>query len=128
LRKIGYNYDSTSIITAQDKKISFYSDIDSNDVVDVVTYFLSDSSEILESTNPRDKILFRIVNNDTSKGPSLGITDLKFSYKDVNKNSTSVLDSIKYVEAEMWIETLEKVEDKYPFTYWELNISPRNLK
>lgn len=127
LRKIGFNYTGSSIITAQEKLFSFYSDIDSNGVVDVVTYSLSDSSMVTQTTNPKDKILIRMVNADTSLGPSLGITDLKFSYLNSKSKKTAAVDSIKYIRAEIWVETPEPIEGKYPFTYWEMTINPRNL-
>ena len=127
LRKIGFNYDSTAIITAESKKISFYADIDSNGVVDVVTYYLSDSTKASGTSNPKDKVLIRVVNNDSSSGPSLGITDIQFSYKNSIKVNTAAKDSIKYIEAEIWLETPELINDKYSFTYWELTINPRNI-
>ena len=127
LRKIGYRYDNTAFIEADSEKISFYSDIDRNGSVDIVTYMIGDTSEVTATTNPNDRILYRIVNNDTSKGPSLGLTKAKFSYLTGNGSETSVLSSIQYVRAELWIETIEPVNGEYPFTYWEITINPRNL-
>lgn len=132
IRKIGFRKIGTALITAQPKKLSFYSDIDSNGVVDVVTYLLSDSLRCLNTSNPRDKILLRVVNNDTSKGPSLGLVDLNFSYFKNNGIKTTALDSIRYINAELWIESPELVKDsrgndRYLFTYWELTVNPRSL-
>jgi hypothetical protein len=132
LRKIGFRKSGTAIVTAQPKKISYYSDIDTNGVADLVTYQLSDSLAVPRTANPRDKILYRIVNNDTSKGPSLGLVDLKFTYMNINGNVTASLDSIKYITAELWVETPDVVKDpkgnkRYLFTYWELTINPRSI-
>ena len=132
LRKVGFRKSGTAMITAQPKKISFYSDIDSNGVVDIVTYQLSDSLLVNNTTNPRDKILYRIVNNDTSKGPSLGLVDLNFEYRNLKGDITANLDSIKYINAELWVESPEMVKDpkgknNYLFTYWELTINPRSI-
>ncbi len=127
LRKVGFKYNNTAIITAEPQKFSFYADIDSNGTADQVTYSISDSTEASGTVNPRDKVLYRIVNGDTSKGPSLGLTKLNFTYKNFYGNETSALDSIKYIKVEMWIETTEPVDDKYPFTYWEMNVNPRNI-
>jgi hypothetical protein len=126
-RKIGFNYDGISLITIESKKISFYADIDSNKVVDQVTYYISDSTLVSNTENPRDKVLIRVVNNDTSKGPSLGITDLKFSYRNTFGINTTVLDSIRYIKVEFWVEAPERVNNTYPFTYWEMTITPRNI-
>jgi len=127
LRKIGYGYDSTAVTIADSEKISFYSDIDKNGSVDQITYMISDTSDAFFTTNPEDVILYRIVNNDTSKGPSLGLTKLKFSYLDGIGAETTTLSDIKYIHAELWIKSIEPVQDEYIFTYWEMTINPRNL-
>lgn len=127
MRKIGYRKTGTAFITALEKNLSFYSDIDSNGVQDVVTYYLSDSTKASFTENPRDKILYRIVNSDTLGGPSLGITNLKFSFKNKSGLTTTVLDSIKFLKVEIWVETPEKINNQYPFTYWEMTINPRNI-
>ena len=127
LRKIGYQYDNTAFIEADSERISFYSDIDRNGSVDIVTYMLSDTSEASATTNPSDVVLYRIINSDTSKGPSLGLVKLKFSYLTGNGSETTTLSEIQYVKAELWIETIESVNGEYPFTYWEITTNPRNL-
>jgi hypothetical protein len=127
LRKIGYNYDGTAIITAETNKVTFYSDIDRNGSVDIISLMIGDTTEVSYSANPRDRVLYRVVNGDTSKGPSLGLTDLVFTYRDGSGSVTSALDSIKYIELEMWIETTEPIDGKYSFTYWEMKINPRNI-
>jgi len=127
LRKIGYDYDSTSIVQADSERVSFLSDIDRNGSTDVVSYFLGDTSEVTETTNPKDRILYRVVNSDTIKGPSLGLTKVKFSYFDGIFNETTTLTNIKYIKAEMWVESIQPVGEEYLFTYWEMTINPRNL-
>jgi len=126
-RKIGYRYDNTAFVEADSERISFYSDIDRDSTVELVTYMLGDTTEVSGTTNPRDRILRRIVDNDTISGPSLGLTKAKFSYFNGSGVETTTLSEIQYVKAELWIETIEKVKDGYPFTYWELTINPRNL-
>lgn len=127
LRKVGYKYDGTAIVTAEPSKFSFYGDIDADGTVDQITYLLSDSTKAIGTENPHDKVLYRVVNGDTSRGPSLGLTKLNFSYRNMFGELTTVLDSIKYINIEMWIETTESVDGTYPFTYWEMNINPRNI-
>ncbi len=127
LRKIGYDYSNTSIVQADSERISFFSDIDRNGSTDSVSYFLGDSTEVTETTNPKDRILYRVVNSDTIKGPSLGLTKAKFSYLDEVYSETATLTDIKYVKAELWIESIEPVGEEYLFTYWEMTINPRNL-
>jgi len=127
LRKIGYRYDNTAFIQADSEYVSFYSDIDRDGSVDLVEYFLGDTSTASSTTNPNDRVLYRIVNNDTIQGPSLGLTKAKFTYLTGLGAETTTLSEIKYIKAELWIEPYEPISGEYPFTYWELTINPRNL-
>ena len=127
IRKIGYNYNGTAIKTASQNQLTFYSDINNTGVVDTVTLTISDSTLVTSTPNPHDKILFRIINSDTSKGPSLGLTNLRFKYLNSIDQPTTALDSIKYVKAEIWLESPEKVDSTYAQTYWEVTINPRNI-
>ena len=126
-RKIGFNYDNTAFAQADSERISFYSDIDRNGSVDSVTYFLGSPSEVTSTTNPKDRILYRVVNIDTIKGPSLGLTKARFSYLDGVGAETATFTDIAYVKAEIWIQSIEPVDGEYLWTYWEMTINPRNL-
>lgn len=127
LRKIGYKYHGTAIAESDTQRISFHADIDNNGVMDKVTYFLGSKEEAGSTPNPNDRVLYRVVNNDTIGGPTLGLTNLRFSYLNDQGNKTSNADSICYVRAELWIETILPVGGEYPFTYWEMTINPRNI-
>lgn len=140
LRKIGYKNQGTSMLIAEPKRIKFFADMNApgtagHGTIDVVEYFLGDSTEVNSTSNPRDKVLYRVLNNtDTLGGPSLGLVDLQFSYLNSKGKVTSVLDSIKYIKAEFWVEPTDVVsnfmtgqQDSTIFTYWELTIYPRNI-
>ena len=140
LRKIGYQYAGTAIVTAEPHRIQFFADMDApgtfgHGVMDFVEYYLGDSTEATGTVNQRDKVLYRIINHtDTLGGPTLGLVDLKFSYLNGQGIATAALDSIKYVKAEFWVEPYEFVSDyatgkpdSTQFTYWELTINPRNI-
>ena len=130
LRKIGYDMERDSIwVETSSQRLSFYSDIDRDGTPDLVTYFLGDSIESTATAtpNPRDKTLFRVVNSDTTGGPTLGLTKLVFIYMDESGNPTTVPSGIKYIKSEIWVESLEPIAGEYIFTYWEMTINPRNL-
>jgi hypothetical protein len=139
LRKVGYNYNNTAIITADSNKIKFYADMNEPGTtgygtVDVVEYFLSSPSKAASTTNPKDVVLTRVINgSDTLSGPSLGLVKLVFSYFDKGLAATTSLDSIKFIKTEFWVESLDPIEVNfgtqtgYPFTYWEMTINPRNI-
>ncbi|GMU94988.1 hypothetical protein [Ignavibacterium album] len=139
LRKIGYNHTGTAILVADSTRIKFYADINApgtagHGVVDVVEYVVLDSTHATGTSNSRDAVVTRIVNNtDSIAGPSLGLVKLRFSYFNSAGVKTTVLDSIKYVKAEFWVEPTEKIPNiltgtpDSTFTYWEMTINPRNI-
>jgi hypothetical protein len=127
LRKIGFKYSGTAITQADSNRISFYGDINNDGTIDQVTYYLGNKEDASYTPNPNDRVYYRIVNNDTIGGPTLGLTDLRFSYMNSKEQITANPDSIRYVKAEIWVETIQPVDGKYPFTYWEMTINPRNI-
>ena len=127
LRKIGYGYSGTSIITADSTRLTFIADVDTNSVLDTITLYLGDPEEVTGTPNPRDRYLYRIINGVTSAGPVLGLVRLRFNYRDALSAITTNIPDIKYIEVQIWVETGYPVNDTYPFTYWEMKIKPRNL-
>ena len=127
LRKIGYECKTNPFLVADSERVSYYADMNRDGTPDVVTYIISDTSQAISTTNPEDRVLIRIVNNDTIAGPSLGLTKIRFSYYNDGGIPTSDFNEIDFVKAELWVESVEAIENEYLFTYWELTISPRNL-
>ena len=138
-RKIGYKYEGTSILTAEKEHIKFVGDLQrpgqtGYGVVDTVEYFVLDSTHATSTSNPRDIVLVRVVNNkDSIAGPTLGLVNVKFSYLDSVYTPTAVLSKIKYIKTELWVEPSEVTNDfvtgtkDSTFTYWEFTINPRNI-
>jgi hypothetical protein len=138
-RKIGYKYDSTSVLIAEQKKIKFIGDLEApgetgSGIVDTVEYFVLDSTHATSTSNPRDIVLVRVLNNkDSIAGPTLGLVDIKFSYLDSLSTPTAVLSKIKYIKTELWVEPIETSDNfitgksDSTFTYWEFTIHPRNI-
>lgn len=127
LRKIGFNYNGSPIVTAERTRISYYADTDSNGVAELITYALGDSTQVPGTENPRDKIFYRMVNGDSTISPSLGIVDVKFSYLNKFGSETNVKEDIDYVALEIWLESLYQSDNNYLKTYWEITINPRNM-
>ncbi len=138
-RKIGYLHSGTSIMIAEKEKIKFVGDLErpgetGYGILDTVEYYLKDSSFASGTSNPRDIILVRLLNNkDYITGPSLGLVKLNFSYLDSVSAPTTDLSKIKFIKTELWVEPNEIVNnyitgEKNPtFTYWEFTIHPRNI-
>ena len=65
LRKVGYEYDGQPFIQVDSERICFYADMDRDGHEDIVTYFLGDTSLARSTPNPNDRVMIRVVNNDT---------------------------------------------------------------
>lgn len=131
LRKIGYNYDGIPIITAEAKRFVYWADTNNDGTVERVTYFLGDST-LVPTPNPRDKNLFCVIGNDTSGGASLGLVDVRFTYRTSSGAATVVPSEIKYIEVGIWTQSpypVNKYGDQldYLYNYWQLTVNPRNL-
>ena len=134
-RKIGYEFDSTAIAIADSEHIKFYADIDRNNTIDSIEYYISDTTLATGTENPRDIILYRKFNGVAMGGPTLGLTKFKLSYLDEFNVITNVLANIRYIKVELWVEsTIPEMESNfvdpshpYLFTYWEMKINPRNI-
>lgn len=96
-RKIGYCADYTqipdptrSIIQADSNSITFLTDTlgsrksFGNGIVDIIEYFISDTTLLNSTPNPKDRLLYRRVNNETLRGSNLGVTQFKLTFFDAN--------------------------------------------
>jgi hypothetical protein len=138
-RKVGYNNNGVSVITAEKERFKFVGDLQrpgesGYGIIDSVEYFVRDSTYSLGTLNENDIVLVRVVNGaDTIAGPSLGLVKINFSYLDSLSTPTSILSQIKYIKTELWVEPTEPVnnfvtgEQDSIFTYWEFTINPRNI-
>jgi len=135
-RKIGYNFDGTAILIAEEKRIKFVAGLAVTNpagvgTIDTVEYFVEDS---VGTSNPDEIVLTRVLNNkNPMAGPSLGLVKLQFSYEDSTGNLTTDLAKIKYIHTELWVKPVNRANNFITgnkdsvFTYWEFKIYPRNI-
>ena len=144
LRKIGYcaNWEkipdpSKSILEADSNKISFISDIlpegapDGN--IDTVTYYLGPASELASTPNPRDRLLYRVIDNKSDGGVNLGITEFKLIYFDALGDTLpfpiTAPGAITSMEINVAVENTAGYDNKYSSVFWrQIRLAARNLK
>lgn len=143
-RKIGYSKDwelipdpSKSILTADSTSISFLTDTNNIGIIDTLEYRLGPASELSNTPNPRDKILYRIVNGDESPGVNLGVTQFRMNYFDTFGNPISfpidVPSEINTMEINLTVEDVSAyddpdVENDYNSVFWkQIRLAARNL-
>ena len=79
---------SQAIIYADESSMTFYTDLYPYDgFLDSVRYYLGPTSECSSTPNPRDRILYRVENNEQPIASNLGVTDFRMTYFDVNDDS-----------------------------------------
>lgn len=148
-RKIGYCEDWEKlanpllyIISADSNSIKFRTDIDSDGIVDSLTYYTGPTSELSMTPNPRDKFLYRIENDEKPVGTNLGLTEFNMVYYDAlgNKISSPVAspDLIQMIEINIRVEdvygydtdnTGKEDRDMYASAFWrQIRLAARNLK
>lgn len=148
-RKIGYCEDweklsnpLTYIISADSNSIKFRTDVDSDGIVDSMTYYTGPTSELTSTPNPRDRFLYRVVNDETPVGTNLGVTQFNLVYYDAlgNKLTSPVAspDLIQMIEINIRVEdvygydteNIEKADqDMYASAFWrQIRLAARNLK
>jgi hypothetical protein len=139
-RKMGYCADpykiteNMDIVTVADSDfISFYTDVDRDGNLDIMTYFLSDTNALAATKNPRDRILYRQINNDIPLIISTNITRFLFEYYDVfGTKLTSPVASpanISHLRISMRVEDPEAYDEQYSNAYWQqVRLTSKNLR
>lgn len=139
-RKIGYCADwrqipnpSKSIIFAKSDGIKFLTDVDRDGKVDTMYYYIGPASELIYTANPRDKFLYRVVNNEKPVKVNLGVTQFDLVYYNVDKEiiptPVSVLGEIYTIQISVAVEDIEAYDQKYSQVFWrQIRLVAKNLK
>lgn len=146
-RRIGYckNYNlipkTDFIVSATDSSISFKTDVYDQGVVDILKYYIGPASELASSPNPRDRFLYRVVNNDTPVGVNLGVTQFRLVYFDVYGDTLHfpITDRslISSMEINLGVEnvvgygdaSLNGGDDMYSSAFWrQIRLAAMNLQ
>ena len=139
-RKIGYckNWNllpdpTKAILSADTSSIRFYTDIDNDGDVDSIRYYLGSISELTGTANPRDRMLYRVLNNEQPKSANLGVTQFYLVYFDalgVTIHPPIGLNGgIVSIEINLTVENTEAYDRIYSKAFWrQIRMVSRNLK
>lgn len=146
-RKIGYCKNwakivdpSNSILLADSDKIKFLTDIypesGPDGIIDTLFYRLGPASELNSTENPRDRCLYRIINNEVPKKINLGVTQFHLVYYDAFDdtipfpiNYPADTKTINSVEINVTVEDVSAYDKKYSSAVWrQIRLISRNLK
>ncbi len=134
--KLGYRIPDEKISVADSNEIKFYTDINNNDFVDSVHYYLGETTDLTSTTNPNDRFLHRRRNDTDSLSTQIPVTDFHLSYFDSIGNtldyasltSTAGRELIKSIKIKITVESDEMYDDQYRASEWKKKISPKNLR
>jgi hypothetical protein len=154
-RKIGFCKEpnnlpdpTKAIILADSTQLKFLTDVDltgtgPDGVVDSIFYYLGPTSELASTQNPRDRLLYRVVNDETAKGSNLGVTSFKFRYYDGQGVELEVpvlaasLQKIQTIQISLIVENVvagelvetDPINAQYSSAFWQqLRLSSRNYR
>ena len=143
--KIGYcanpaNINELPKVTLADSesiKIVYDVDVDGDGIYegnyDTVYYYISDTTVLNETPNPRDRILYRQVNSSIPFMVSNRVTDFKLQYLDAiyNELSTPLFAPglATYIKISIKVEDPFAYNEEYNEAYWRrLTVTAKNLK
>jgi len=139
-RRMGYCEDPYKITEIMDivqvadsDFISYYTDVDRDGNLDIITYFLSDTNALAATVNPRDRILYRQINSNTPLIVSTNVTNFLFEYYDVfgNKLPSPVASpaNISHLKISMGVEDPDAYNEQYTNAYWQqVRLTSKNLR
>lgn len=130
LKKIGYRASDPAIITADTNAISFKYDLNNDGVEETVNYFLSDTTVLSNTPNPRDMLLYRTINGAGGQlqTSNLGVTGFRLWYYNSAGNLTTTPADIRSIKYELTVESVLPYDDEYAVTHVSRLIQPNNLR
>ena len=139
-RKIGYckNWNlipdpTKALLYADTSEIKFYTDIDNDGDVDSIRYYLGPTSELTSTANPRDRLLFRVLNGEQPRSANLGITQFKMIYFDALGDTLTppigINGGVTSIEINLTVESTDAYDQKYSKAFWrQIRMVSRNLR
>lgn len=139
LRRIGYCADwqkipipTEAILYADSSSIRYLTDDDNNGSIDTMYYNFDFAKDIPQTPNPRDRFLYRIVNNETPVDVNMGITQFRMEFYNAlgTKLNFPIADprEIYSMQIDITIEDVSAYNENYQTVFWrQIRMAARNL-
>ncbi len=139
-RRIGYCADwnkipnpAKSVLLADSNRVKFLTDVESNGIVDTMFYYLGPASELSMTENPRDRVLYRVINNEVPKASNLGVTQFHLVYFNALGDTIHLPitqpGEVATMEINVTVENTAAYDQKYSSAFWrQIRLVARNLK
>ena len=119
---VGLIQNNQNIFNGTASSIRFRSDIDNNGTIDTISYFVSDTSALSHTPNPRDMILYRKLNNNVPFVLANNITRFRLTYFDTQMNEVALpiglTSVVNYIRIELRVEDPYAYDNNYSEAIW----------
>lgn len=138
-RRIGYCADwqqipvpTEAILYADSTSIKYLTDMDQNGLIDTMHYYFDTATDIPGTPNPRDRYLYRVVDNETPTGVNLGVTQFKMEFYNAlgTKLNFPIANpqEIYSMQIDITVEDVAAYDEKYQTIFWrQIRMAARNL-
>lgn len=112
------NPASVAMRVTDSTRFRFLTDVDNNGTVDSIEYYTGATSELINTSNPNDRYLYRRVNTNSPQPINLGITQFKFNYRKSDDETLlqfPIADptAVGVVELSIALESAEPMQQEY---------------
>jgi hypothetical protein len=121
-------YSPAFAITLFDtSRIIFNADLDEDGDAEVVEYRLSNASAAASTENPNDRILYRIVDGDSTINTPFGVRRFRMNMYRRQNITTTDMREINMIEIILRLESTFAYDGEYAIALWEKRITPQGL-
>ena len=125
--------DDPKVTFADSSSIKFQYDVDKDGNYDEIYYYVSGTDALPETPNPRDRILYRVVNGGYPFILSNNITEFKLQYMDAFWNvlptPLATPGAANYIKISFRVEDPFAYDQNYVEAFWRrLTVTSKNLK
>lgn len=139
-RKVGFCADynkfpdpGKAIVYGDESRITFLADVDLDTNMDSIRYYLGPVSELSATPNPRDRLLYRVVNNEPAASSNLGVTQFRLVFFDALGDTLpppiTTPGIISSLEINLAVENVAAYDTAYTGAFWrQIRLVARNLR
>ncbi|MCC5926649.1 MAG: hypothetical protein JJU41_08820 [Bacteroidetes bacterium] len=126
IRRLGLGTSGNPVSHASAQRLVFVGAQEDN-LPATVEWFFDSTLPANNSKNPRERVLFRVVNGDTTR-IELGVTEFTLTYFNTAGDTTALLDEISRIRVQMMVESRVPIGNEFSKSFWESDIIPRSLQ
>ena len=129
IRKMGYSVPTGTVVITDltDSTITFLGDVDDDNSIDTIRYYLSPISEPSDTENPNDRYLYRSVNG-AALDVALGLISWNLTYYNSAGAATTTPADVRTIRISFTVETAFPFDETYGSARWEGRFSPKNMR